>query len=118
METAEHEFIESLGTRIHVTDDEGVEIGWPRVSATCKYVSPARFGDTLDIEVTVERKGTRSMTYGFEFAIGERRVAHGQIKTVCCIVNHPQGLVSVPLPAAIADHVEAAGSEEEERNDG
>ena len=119
METAEHEFVESLGTRIHVTSDDGEEVGWPRVSAECRYLSPARFGDTLDILVRVERKGERSMTYGFEFTIGERLIARGRIKTVCCVVNDPGGLRSVPVPAAIADCVEAdPGEREEVANDG
>ena len=60
METTEHQFLEALGTNVYLERD-GQVIGWPRVSATCEYLSPARFGDWLDIHLKVVRKGTSSM---------------------------------------------------------
>ena len=32
---------------------DGVEVGWPRVKAGCEYLSPVRFGETLDIRKTL-----------------------------------------------------------------
>ncbi len=62
METAEHEFLRALGSAVHF-EHEGRHIGWPRLQATCKYKSPVRFGETLDIRLEVKRKGRRAMTY-------------------------------------------------------
>jgi len=107
METAEHEFLESLGTRVHHTRN-GEEIGWPRVAARCEYLAPVRFGDELGIRLRVLRKGNKSMSYGFEFTNGERPVARGRITAVCCVVNDPETLRAVAIPAAIADRVEEA----------
>ena len=47
METAEHQFLEAVGTSVTLELD-GKRIGWPRVTASCEYRSPARFGDLLD----------------------------------------------------------------------
>ena len=107
METAEHELLNAIGTSVHVMVD-GDAIGWPRVSATCEYLSPARFGDVLDIHVKVLRKGSKSMTYGFEISHGERAVARGKITSVCCVLNDPNGVRAIPIPAFIADRLEEA----------
>ncbi|MDX1502387.1 MAG: thioesterase family protein [Thermoanaerobaculia bacterium] len=110
METAEHEFLESLGTPVHHWRGEQ-EIGWPRVAAECSYLAPVRFGDQLDIRLRVARKGRKSMTYVFDFLNGERKVARGRITAVCCVVNDPEGLKAVPIPPGIADRVEESPDE-------
>ncbi|MEC9055374.1 MAG: hotdog domain-containing protein, partial [Verrucomicrobiota bacterium] len=46
METAEHEFMRSLGHPVHRQMNE-IEIGWPRVSASCEFRKPARNDDVL-----------------------------------------------------------------------
>ncbi len=74
METAEHELLRSLGTTVHLEDGDRT-IGWPRVDARCKYLRPVRFGDELEILVFVERQGTKSMTYRFEFHCRGEQVA-------------------------------------------
>lgn len=86
METAEHEFLRACGTTIDRTVD-GVRISWPRVSASCDYKSPARFGDVIDVRVRVVRRGVKSMTYGFEFRRGDTLLAEGQTTAVCCIIH-------------------------------
>jgi acyl-CoA thioester hydrolase len=107
MEIAEHEFLRALGTSVHVEVD-GRKIGWPRVSATCEYLSPARFEDVLDIHLKVLRKGTKSMTYGFEITCGETPVARGQMTSVCCVLNDPSGVRAIPIPAFLAERIEEA----------
>ncbi len=44
METAEHEFLQSLGFEAFSTRD-GTTLGWPRVEVSCQYLSPAHYGD-------------------------------------------------------------------------
>ena len=99
METAEHQFLDSLGTSVHVVED-GKTIGWPRVKATCEYAGPARYGDTLDITVRVLRRGRTSMTYAIEFEIDGRRVAQGESTCVRCELG--PDMKSVPIPDDLA----------------
>lgn len=107
METAEHEFLNALGTSVTVEHD-GVRIGWPRVAVSCRFVSPARFGDVLDIAVRVVRKGTKSMTYSFEFTRGDLQIATGEMTSVCCILEPDERVRAIPIPSFIADRVEEA----------
>jgi 4-hydroxybenzoyl-CoA thioesterase/acyl-CoA thioester hydrolase len=107
METAEHEFLNAIGTSVHL-DVDGQAIGWPRVAATCEYLSPARFGEVLDIYVRVLRKGEKSMSYGFEITRGETAIARGKITSVCCVLNDPAGVRAIPIPDFIADRIEEA----------
>lgn len=114
METAEHTFLEALGSPVHF-DHDGHRIGWPRVETQCRYHSPARIGDRLAIHVRVLRKGRTSMTYGFTFTLGERLVAEGRISAICCILDHPDGLKPTPIPTFLAEQIENAPAPSHER---
>ena len=112
MEAAEHAFLRSLGTSVS-TEWDGNKIGWPRLEATCTYLSPAVFEDVLDIHLKVIRKGTKSMTYRFDFFRGETAIARGELSTVCCICNPGEKIRSIPIPDFIADQIadEADGAD-------
>jgi 4-hydroxybenzoyl-CoA thioesterase/acyl-CoA thioester hydrolase len=107
METAEHEFLEALGTSVAL-DLDGKQIGWPRVSVSCEYRSPARFGETLDIHLSVRRKGKKSMTYEVEFRVDERLVAVGRATSVCCELAPGEEVRSIPIPDFLRDRLEEA----------
>ena len=107
METAEHEFLSALGTSVVLVHDD-VHIGWPRVAVSVEYNSPARFGDVLDIHVRVLRKGTKSMTYGFEFERDGESIARGQVTAVCCQLGRDGVISGIEIPSFIADKIEQA----------
>lgn len=112
MESAEHEMLRALGSTVHF-EHEGRHIGWPRVEVDCRFKSPARLGDVLDIEVRILRKGRRSLTYGFRFSCEGREVAEGRISCICCALTTPfpkpgGRLEPVPIPAELADQIEEA----------
>jgi 4-hydroxybenzoyl-CoA thioesterase/acyl-CoA thioester hydrolase len=107
METAEHQLLEALGTSVD-SEADGRRIGWPRVAASCDYLSPARFGEVLRIDLRVLRKGARSMTYGFRFSVDERAIAEGQMTSVCCELEPGRDVRAVPIPAIVADQLEEA----------
>jgi acyl-CoA thioester hydrolase len=111
MEAAEHEFLRSLGTSVS-TQWEGNTIGWPRVGASCEYMSPARFEDVLEVHLSVVRKGEKSMTYDFTFSNSGTLVARGQLRSVCCICNPGEKIRSIPIPDFIASQIEEAPKEE------
>lgn len=41
-------------------------IGFPSVSAHCDYKAPLRFGDTMDIHMSIDRLGERSVTFRYQ----------------------------------------------------
>ncbi len=111
MENAEHAFIEALGVGASVTMEyEGKEIGWPRVSVQCDFVSPARFHDTVRILCVVLHKGRTSMTYGFEFSVGERLVGRGRMSSVCCVMS-AKGPRPLQIPDFLDEVIEVAPEE-------
>jgi acyl-CoA thioester hydrolase len=109
METAEHEFLHSLGTSVS-TEWEGNKLGWPRLAATCEYFHPAKFEDILDIHLSIARKGTKSITYKFSITKGDVRIAQGQVTTICCICNPGEPIRSIPIPDFIAEQIQEAPS--------
>jgi len=109
METAEHEFLEALGTRVAL-DLGDRKLGWPRVSVSCDYKRPARFGDVLDIRLRVKRKGAKSMTYRFDFTRDGEHLATGEVTSVCCELG-PR-MRAIPIPDFIADRIEQADDAE------
>jgi acyl-CoA thioester hydrolase len=105
METAEHEFLRSLGTSVH-THIDGEEIGWPRLAAFCEYFKPAEFEDILDIQVMVKRKGRTSITYEFVFRRDDVLIARGEVSSICCKIHPQHGLKPIPIPSFIADKLQ------------
>jgi YbgC/YbaW family acyl-CoA thioester hydrolase len=104
MESAEHEFLRSLGTSV-ATEWNGNKIGWPRLAASCEYLSPLRFEDEVDIHLRVSRKGNKSLTYQFHFTHQGTDIARGEVTTVCCITNPGERLRAIPIPDFIANQI-------------
>jgi YbgC/YbaW family acyl-CoA thioester hydrolase len=100
MEAAEVEFLRSLGFSVSMPW-QGEKIGFPRVSASCDFLRPARFQDVLDVAVRIANVGRKSVTYAFEFSKGEEIIARGQVSSVCCRIVPEHGLESIPIPDAI-----------------
>lgn len=107
MENTEHAFLEALGTRVQWREGER-EMTFPRVAVSCEYLAPSRFGDELETHLRVLRKGTKSLTYGFEITRDGAAVARGRTTCACCELEGPEGLRSVPIPAWIAEQIEEA----------
>jgi acyl-CoA thioester hydrolase len=99
MEFAEREFLRVRGISFTLPW-EGEHLGFPRVSATCDYIRPARFDDLLDIAVTIDRLGEKSVTYAFEFTRGSEVLARGKVTSVCCRVGSDQALEAIAIPAS------------------
>jgi acyl-CoA thioester hydrolase len=98
MESAECEFLRSRGLSVKI-EWEGQMIGFPRVSATCDYIKPARFEDLLDVAVRIERVGLKSVTYGFEFTLAGATIATGKVTSVCCRMGKDKQLEGIEIPA-------------------
>ena len=111
MEAAETDFLHALGLSVSWRAD-GVKWGFPRVSVSCDFQKPAKFEDVLTIAVVVERVGTKSVSYRFDFYNQRSEpVAVGRITAVLCRGGPLEGLESVEVPADIrAKLLAASGS--------
>lgn len=107
METAEHEFLRSLGTSVSTTVD-GNQIGWPRLQASCEYLKPLRFEEEVEIQMAVFRKGKKSITYDFEFRRSQDLIARGQITAACCVCNPGEPIRAIAIPDHVAGQIEGA----------
>jgi acyl-CoA thioester hydrolase len=105
MESAECAFLRTLGLGVKLVW-EGHNLGFPRVSATCDYLSPARFEDVLDVDLVVLRIGTKSVTYGFDFSCKGIPVAKGKVTSACCRVLDDQRLEAIAIPATYRARLE------------
>ena len=54
----------------------------------------------VSFEVAVQRLGTKSITYAFEFFKDGEAVARGQITCVCCVVGAGQPMRGREIPAS------------------
>ena len=136
METAEHQFLNALGTSVAGRHD-GMRLGWPRMAVACEFLRPVRFEDEIEIRLFVLRKGARAITYGCEFRLVSggvdttpstrhdvgaadgasqvELVARGQSTSVCCSMEEEGRLRSIEIPRSLAERIEETGAEERER---
>jgi acyl-CoA thioester hydrolase len=101
MESAEHEFLRSLGLSVH-TNIDGKMVSFPRVATSCQFKSPARCEEILEIAIIISRLGSKSISYDFDFRIEGREVATGQITCVCCQVVPGEALEAIAIPPDVA----------------
>jgi YbgC/YbaW family acyl-CoA thioester hydrolase len=100
-ETAEHELLRSLGADAWM-EREGRVLGWPRIEATCRYLTPAFFGDEIEIRLAVTRLGSRSVTYEGVVQRGETTIARAGWSVACCWMEDPRRLEPTTIPEEIA----------------
>jgi 4-hydroxybenzoyl-CoA thioesterase/acyl-CoA thioester hydrolase len=105
MEEAEHELWRQLGLSVKHKFNDGV-LTWPRVAAHCDYVSPIRFEDIVDIDVTVARIGTKSVAFEFQMSQAGRHIANGKLTAVCCRLTPSGPPESIAIPADIRAKLE------------
>jgi acyl-CoA thioester hydrolase len=106
MESAEHELLRTAGVPVVDRRPDGVDASWPRVSASCDYVSSVRFGDEVTIAASVAQIGRTSVTYTFEFQQSGRLVAKGRVVAVRCLMHSGRKPEAVLIPHDIIARLE------------
>lgn len=90
MEYAENAFFQELKLPLVEFSPEKIA-GWPRVDVGCSFSSPARFQDTIQINLSVQQVKNHSILYEFEFhkkKEGEiNKIAKGHMTTVYAIFD-------------------------------
>jgi 4-hydroxybenzoyl-CoA thioesterase/acyl-CoA thioester hydrolase len=108
MESAEHELLRSVGLHVFDRQPDGREYSWPRVSVSCDYVSAVRFGDEVDVVVSVAAVGRSSVTYEFAFAEAGRPVAQGRVVAVWCLMRPGGRPEAAAIPADVVSKLVGA----------
>ena len=98
MEQTEHQFLRSIGQPLF-SEVDGKRCSWPRVATNCNYRSAILFEQMIDIELTVSKLGTKSITYAFQITREGTAVADGSITAVFCELEHGKKPKSIEIPA-------------------
>lgn len=98
MEEAEHAYFRSLGLTIMKAREDGVIIGWPRVSSQCQFLGPAFYDNVLRVHVHLERLGYKSLLWNMAIYHEGRKLSQGRMKTACCLCYADHRLESIPIP--------------------
>jgi YbgC/YbaW family acyl-CoA thioester hydrolase len=98
MEAAETDFLRNRGLSVSWSEG-GVKYGFPRVGVKCDFKSPAKFEDLIDIDVTLESIGTKSLTYRFDFRRGETLLAVGAMTSVFVASHDGVTMTARELPS-------------------
>ena len=106
MESVEHELLRAAGVAVVERGSDGVDASWPRVSASCDYLAPIRFGDEVAVTAAVERVGGSSVAYRFAFTHAGRAVANGRVVAVHCLMRPAGGPEATPIPDDIRGRLE------------
>ena len=112
MEATEHSFLNEIGLSVYRQDGDRI-ISCPRVSATCDYKSPLRFGDEFEVHLLVREKRTRSLTYDFVFRKldSDSTIARGSISIVFVSIDERGSMKAIPIPESVERLIEAAPSD-------
>ncbi len=112
MEEAEHAFYRSLGSTAYAWEEDRV-VGMPRVSAACDYRKPVRYGEEIEVRLTVRRKTAKLIGYEVVFrrraGDGPDEVARGAMEVVYAVRPHgAKDWAAADLPSELADRIEVA----------
>jgi YbgC/YbaW family acyl-CoA thioester hydrolase len=99
MDAAFHRFTQALGFDQRTLAAEGL-LGTPLVDASCRFVSPVRYYDPLDIAVRPVRLGRSSLAMAYDFRVGGRQVAEGA-ETRAFVAETEGGLGARAMPEAV-----------------
>ncbi len=95
-----------VGARAYAELIDRDRVGFPAVRAECEFRAPLRFGDIAEVEVSIARLGTSSITFRYrvyraaEAARDRSLCAEGLV--VCAVVDLAR-FVAVPVPERVRD---------------
>lgn len=85
--TFEEMFRERMGARAYVELLDERKIGFPAVSSRATYSAPLRFGDEVEVEMSITRLGTKSITFAYRATRAGDRVLAAEGEVVCAVVD-------------------------------
>jgi acyl-CoA thioester hydrolase len=103
-EKAEEEFYRRLGFTFK--DVHSMGLWFPRVEACCQFKKPARFNDLLEVELTIEGLGEKSIKYGFKVFNKETGVLLADGYMVVVVADKQTGKAT-QIPKEIVEKLKA-----------
>jgi acyl-CoA thioester hydrolase len=97
MEETESEFLFALGEQAGETDFKEWFLS-PRVGVQAEFIAPTRFGEVLDVLLSIEHIGRSSIGFHFRFERDGELVAKGSMRAVYVNKSEGGGYHSVPIP--------------------
>lgn len=112
METAERDFFSTAGVDL-IKINQTELVGWPRARAECKFFTPLRFGDTIEIHLAVKAVKDRAIDYQFRIfrcnVDGTKTQAgKGHMTTILAQLNEEGELRSVELSKELRARISEA----------
>ena len=102
MEDCEHSFYRSLGHSVtNMVDNDGINIGWPRVNVSCEYLKPILFEDEFEIQLTVSNITDKTIKYDFNFFDNDNQLIAKGTVVVVCVKFSDSGMKSTTIPDSI-----------------
>ena len=102
MEDCEHSFYRSLGHSVtNMVDNDGINIGWPRVNVSCEYIKPILFEDEFEIQLTVSNITDKTIKYDFNFFDNDNQLIAKGTVVVVCVKFSDSGMKSTTIPDSI-----------------
>lgn len=99
-----------LGPRAYADLLNRDRVGFPAVRASCDFKAPLRFGDTAELELSITRMGTKSITFHYLVRRAEDATLCAEGEVVAAVVDLAR-FVAVEVPARVvallADLVDA-----------
>ncbi len=98
-------FRQRMGPRAYVELLDRDRVGFPAVRAEAEFRAPLAFGDTAEIELSVERLGGKSITFRYRvYRTGDPPVLSAEGKVVCAVTDLAR-FVSIPVPERVRELV-------------
>jgi 4-hydroxybenzoyl-CoA thioesterase len=79
---------------------EDTRIGFPAVHTECTYKKPFRFGQTIEVELSVVRVGNKSFACRYRARLAGETEVRVDARVVTAVVNL-DSFVAVPIPAPL-----------------
>lgn len=89
-----------LGPRAYADLLNRDRVGFPAVRATCDFKAPLRFGDTAELELSITRMGTKSITFRYLVRRAEDAVLCAEGEVVAAVVDLAR-FVAVEVPERV-----------------
>ncbi len=97
-------FRDRMGAEAYVRLLDEDKIGFPAVATSCQYKAPLKFGESVEVEVSLARLGERSLTlryraYRLRESEGSRTLAaEGEVTSAVVDLS---SFRAIPIPAAL-----------------
>lgn len=93
-EVGRGEYSRAIGADYRLWEDNGLFL--PVVELSCRFMSPARYGDVVTIATWVQQARSRGLTFGYEARLQEtgQVLATGQTVHVC--IDRTGRVVAIP----------------------